>query len=113
MHFTYDQLDSFIHDLPIAMSLSECHGVLTGLVSAGQKINHENWFEHVIGDPAEIEHLSKANKDLLAKWHADVSEKIIADDLSFALCLPHDDEPLNKRLSALADWCHGFLYGLY
>ena len=33
-------------------------------------------------------------------------------DMEFELLLPDDDEPIEVRTAALAQWCQGFLYGL-
>jgi len=39
-------------------------------------------------------------------------ESLMADDMSFAPLLPEDDADLDLRLTAVAEWCAGFLAGL-
>ena len=43
---------------------------------------------------------------------ADSLLKLEAGDMRFNLLLPPDDESLQLRTAALADWCHGFMHGL-
>lgn len=43
---------------------------------------------------------------------ADSLLKLEAGDMRFEVLLPDDDEPLQMRALALADWCHGFMQGL-
>ena len=93
------------------MTVSECHGVLTGLIAASKTINHESWLEHILEDQQGIEHIVEEDRAMLAKWYEHTSTGLSAEDFSFTLCLPDDEQPMQDRLSALVDWCHGFLYG--
>lgn len=38
--------------------------------------------------------------------------ELLAGDMSFALLLPEDEEPIDARTEALAGWCAGFMRGL-
>jgi uncharacterized protein YgfB (UPF0149 family) len=37
---------------------------------------------------------------------------LIQPDMEFELLLPGDEQPIEVRTTALAQWCQGFLYGL-
>lgn len=39
------------------------------------------------------------------------AEELFADDFRFAPLLPDDDEPIDDRVEALAEWCAAFLAG--
>ncbi len=112
MQFNYYELENYLGTLPVVMSVSECHGVLTGLAAAGKSINQHNWCEHILEDHAHYEHIKDADKETLAEWYALTAAQLGAADLSFTMCLPDDEQALKDRLNAVADWCHGFLYGL-
>jgi uncharacterized protein YgfB (UPF0149 family) len=37
---------------------------------------------------------------------------LLQPDMEFELLLPADEQPIDVRTAALAQWCQGFLYGL-
>ena len=42
---------------------------------------------------------------------ADTMKSLESHDLDFQPLLPNDDSPIDERISALSEWCHGFLNG--
>lgn len=94
-----------------AAELAECHGLLCGLVcreassSAGDFLHHLAAMQ-LVKNPGEA-----LNAVLIEAWQATV-EQLADEDMGFALWLPDDDEPLEERTIALAQWCSGFLAGL-
>lgn len=112
MQFEYNQIESFLRTLPISMSTSECHGVLTGLCVAAKALNAETWAEFILDESQDVGGLSSSDLETLAKWCAHNNSKLDDSDFSFELALPDDEQDLKDRLNALAEWCHGFLYGL-
>ena len=42
----------------------------------------------------------------------DTQQQLNDTEADFQLLLPDDEETLDARTVALADWCHGFTYGL-
>jgi uncharacterized protein len=94
-------------DLPDAMDAlqrARCHGALTGFVCTGQDPRH-----------AAERALSQApglDLHVLEPWAEAIRSGLRASDLSFRLCLPDDEQPLPRRMEALAAWCREFLSAL-
>lgn len=94
-----------------ASDLSECHGVLCGLLcrlpaaTVDAYIGLLDMLELVktpgTGLQVAFEELLNASKTQLSD-----------EDMSFTLWLPNDDEMLEERTMALSQWCSGFLAGI-
>lgn len=111
------RLPDFEHTLAIAqgnldaLELAECHGVACGLLcrlpdaSLDAYMGLLDMLELVNGPGSgfkiSLEELLNASRAQLAD-----------EDMSLALWLPNDDETLEERTMALAQWCSGFLAGL-
>ena len=48
----------------------------------------------------------------LGDWFEEIKSQMQDSNLRFELCLPDDDEPLEKRITALQEWCRGFIFGI-
>ena len=91
--------------------LAECHGVLCGLVcrkSGGTPSEFLNYLKeiHLLVNPGTA--LAAALSDAFDK----TAQQLVDEDMGFELWLPDDDESLEDRTVALAQWCSGFLAGL-
>jgi uncharacterized protein YgfB (UPF0149 family) len=111
------RLPDFEHTLGIAQGnleaceLSECHGVACGLLcrlpdaSLDVFIGLLDMLELVKGPGTglkmSLEEVLKASRGQLAD-----------EDMGLSLWLPNDDETLEDRTMALAQWCSGFLAGI-
>lgn len=49
---------------------------------------------------------------LLQQLHRETLRQFGSGECDFYPLLPNDDEPLNQRTDALAEWCQSFLFGL-
>lgn len=67
------------------------------------------WLDHLFG--AAAEHLEPWERGLLGRLFEDTREQLNDFGFGFQPLLPDDDQPLNERANALADWCRGFLLG--
>jgi len=110
-------LPDFEHTLAItqgnleAPELAECHGVACGLLcrlgdaSLDAFIGLLDMLELVdepgVGLKIALEELLDASREQLAD-----------EDMGLSLWLPNDDETLEERTMALAQWCNGFLAGI-
>jgi uncharacterized protein YgfB (UPF0149 family) len=94
-----------------AAELSECHGLLCGLLcrescgTAGDFMGQLSAMQLVV-DPGI------ALGEALVEAHECTARQLADEELGFTLWLPSDDEPLEERTIALAQWCAGFLAGL-
>ena len=91
-------------------SAAELHGTLTGLICAGWLETELNSCQALLGQDT-IE--NAIENDLLTGLMGLIRQTLDAGNLEFRLLLPGDDEPLETRAQALADWCQGCVMGLH
>lgn len=104
----YREINSVLGEVKARVDASESHGILCGMLSAGNHIADRDWIRQVVPEEA---HDTEGCSALLALFSATVWQ---LDDpqFSFTMLLPEDGTPLGDRTQALAHWCSGFLYGL-
>jgi yecA family protein len=106
-----DDLASSLVRLNAACSASELHGVLTGLLAGGARLNRSTLQKlleaHTEADQALGEELMAGVWQLQLKTLEDLGDS----ELIFAPLLPDDDDDLAARVAALSEWCQGFLVG--
>ena len=92
------------------VTASEVHGFLCGQLCISANPDDEIWREFL--------DVQTRNEDLVIECHEYINDLITeisgymhSSDLDFQLLLPDPDSPLEHRVEALADWCHGFLNG--
>lgn len=94
-----------------AAELAECHGVLCGLICRNGAVTPSDYLAQLatlqlVAEP------EKALAELFAEAHESTIQQLADIDMGFNLWLPDDDQPLNDRTDALAQWCTGFLAGI-
>jgi hypothetical protein len=110
-------LPDFEHTLALAQGnleapeLSECHGIACGLLCRQADASLDMFIGlldmlEVVNEPGtglrmSLDELLNSSRDQLSD-----------EDMGLALWLPADNETLEDRTSALAQWCSGFLAGL-
>jgi hypothetical protein len=87
---------------------AEAHGTLAGCLCAASGYRFEDWLREILPEgraapaaAADLEELYTATAGALQQ-----------PDMEFELLLPEDEQPIDARTAALAQWCQGFLYGL-
>jgi len=91
--------------------LAECHGVLCGLVCRKSGGTASDFLHQL----AQLQLLVNPDVDLcsaLTEAFESTTQQLADEDMGFELWLPDDDELLEDRTIALAQWCSGFLAGL-
>jgi uncharacterized protein len=112
-------LHSLAVELPDGVDAVELHGAICGIVCAdpaGDLDARRRTLVDLLGSDAEglgLPHddLGLEIDDPLARFIVGSAAVLDAADLSFAPLLPDDDERLDHRLTALGEWCAGFLAG--
>jgi yecA family protein len=89
---------------------SEIHGILTGFVCAGFRVDGQAWVELVLGE-VELSSFEK-NKSMLIDLYNETCEQLNQVTPRIHLLLPTDEQSLEFRARALSRWCQGFLAGL-
>ncbi len=91
--------------------LAECHGVLCGLVCRKPGGSASDFLHHL----AQLKLLQNPDAALggaLTEVFESTVRQLADDEMGFELWLPDDDDLLEERTIALAQWCSGFLAGL-
>jgi uncharacterized protein YgfB (UPF0149 family) len=87
---------------------AEAHGTLAGCLCAAVGYRFEDWLLEILPE-GRADPLSK---ETLRGLYVDTAGSLEGREMEFELLLPVDDEPIDTRTAALAQWCQGFLYGL-
>lgn len=106
-----DELANDLARLNTACSASELHGVLTGLLAGGARFNRST-LQKVLETHADADQ-AIGDQTMAALWQLQLKtlEDLGDSELVFAPLVPDDDEDLAARVTALSDWCQGFLVG--
>jgi uncharacterized protein YgfB (UPF0149 family) len=94
-----------------AAELAECHGLLCGLLCRETKSTGSDFIYQLAAIQLVVEP-GAALSEVLTETHETTARQLEDEEMGFVLWLPDDDEPLEERTIALAQWCSGFLAGL-
>lgn len=94
-----------------AAELAECHGLLCGLVCRETNANASDFFQHLAAMQLLVEP-GPALASIITEAYESTVRQLEDEEFGFVLWLPDDNEPLEERTIALAQWCSGFLAGL-
>jgi len=103
--------------LGIIQDAAECHGLLCGLLCARGAVSLDEWLTMLCDEDIVVEAMEQGG-DHAAAWSVvqNLYQQTLAQlqntAFSFQLLLPDDEQSLSSRITALADWCMGFLFGL-
>ena len=87
---------------------AEAHGTLTGCLCATAGYRLEDWLREILPEAHAAPEIAAALEELFTETVA----ALLQPDMEFEPLLPADDQPIEVRTAALAQWCQGFLYGL-
>jgi uncharacterized protein YgfB (UPF0149 family) len=104
----YVELEQALAGPAANLAVAEAHGALCGALCATAGYGVEDWIHEVVPDGAVTLRL----RNLLAGVYTRTVEELGGPMFEFTPLLPDDDAALEGRVSALSDWCGGFLYGL-
>ena len=68
----------------------------------------EDWLREILPEGRAAPVTTAALEELFTATTA----ALLQPDMEFELLLPADEQPIEVRTAALAQWCQGFLYGL-
>jgi uncharacterized protein YgfB (UPF0149 family) len=87
---------------------AEAHGTLAGCLCGASGYRFEDWLREILPEGRAERGAAAALRELFEA----TAESLVQPEMEFTLLLPDDEEPLEERTRALAEWCQGFLYGL-
>ncbi len=89
-------------------STTNLHGVLCGSLCSSSQNDHTTWYENLF----ENINLNKNEIIDLAALFDQTTKELNGLNFDFQLELPRDNSPLSSRISAVSEWCQGFIFGL-
>lgn len=107
----FEQITQTLEAADLFTNASETHGILSGIVCGGVKLDDQSWLTHFTDVVNEGMGLSNKVKGLVESIYGQVVNQVTDDGLGFELLLPEDDIPLDERAEAMAQWAQGFLVG--
>lgn len=88
---------------------AEAHGTLAGSLCTAVTYRFEDWLLEILPEGrAQADAAAAALREVYAR----TAQSLVEADLAFVLFLPEEEQPIDARTEALAQWCQGFLYGL-
>jgi uncharacterized protein YgfB (UPF0149 family) len=105
----YQEINNLFTAIGSDLSAAESHGMATGMLCVNDRSKPEFWLGEISQDSTSID---TEARDTLISLFKETHRLLLNEDLSFDLLLPAEDTPLNERLEALREWCHGFLFGI-
>src|ERR1700761_6245660 len=104
----YTEIQRVLTDERSMTDAAEAHGTLTGCLCAAIGYRFEDWLLEILPE-GRAEPLGK---EILRGLYSDTAGALQGPEMEFELLLPADEQPIDARTAALAQWCQGFLYGL-
>lgn len=103
---SYESLSASLHNLGLDQDAAEYHGILCGMLCYRDDAPED------LGLAAEAESQVCASDTELQALRKNSLQQLQHAHVEFCLMLPDDDETLDQRVEALAQWVSGFLHGL-
>lgn len=107
-----DEIGDALERLESDSGAAECHGAMAGLLCAAGSMETARWLKRLFPSVETGDLLARGAIDTLARLYEETARQLDDAVLDFQLVLPDDEEPLDERIEALAEWCQGFLLGM-
>jgi uncharacterized protein YgfB (UPF0149 family) len=104
----YDYLQQLLVQERSLADAAEAHGTLAGCLCAAQGYKLEDWLREILPEGRAAPETAAVLEEVFAA----TAGALVQPDMEFELLLPADEQPIDVRTAALAQWCQGFLYGL-
>jgi uncharacterized protein YgfB (UPF0149 family) len=111
MQVTFREIAAVLESAGSQVAAAEGHGCLCGALCTTADYSIQRWLDELIGDEDEDQDDDSLRDAPLRLLFTDTNRALRGGEMEFEPLLPDDDEPLEQRANALAQWCQGFLYG--
>lgn len=109
MHIaTYAEIQQLLSAEHSLTDAAEAHGTLTGSLCTAPGYRFEDWLLEILPEGRA----QSQNASALREVFSGTQSMLNGEMLEFQPLLPEDEQPIQDRTNALAQWCVGFLYGL-
>src|SRR5215467_12408213 len=104
----YDHIQQLLVQERSLAEAAEAHGTLAGCLCAASRYTLEDWLREILPEGRAVPATTAALEELFTA----TAEALRQPDMEFEPLLPADEQAIDVRTTALAQWCQGFLYGL-
>lgn len=107
----YYELEAELGKIQALATPSEAHGILCGQLSGGLKVDGLAWLKLFLPNLGVKREPWEDSREWFFELRSLTLSELADDQFNFMPILPDDEDPLETRLTALAEWCSGFLAG--
>jgi uncharacterized protein len=104
----YNQIQQLLTQERSLADAAEAHGTLAGCLCGTAGYRVEDWLREILPEGRA----APATAAVLEQLFAATAGALLHPDMEFELLLPADEQHIEVRTAALAQWCQGFLYGV-
>jgi len=107
---SFDDLANELVTLGSNVSPAELHGVVVGSVCGGKRYTPSAWLQSAFKF-LELPLTESGTHPKIAELYSVGLEQLESNLFDLEILLPDDDVDMAQRVTALSDWCQGFLLG--
>jgi len=108
---SYELISTNFQKRSLLLSVAELHGMMLGYLSTNPDPCFKTW-TLLIDDLLLWDDLDDITQDQLARLFLSGNIELVQHVLDLTLALPDENQSFLTRLTAMADWCRGYLYGV-
>ena len=108
---TFEDAEAALSAIDAPLAAAEAHGSLCGSLVAVAGLSASDWLTDLVGEVL-VDEDALRSRNLLETLFDETAAALGAQDMEFEPLLPTDAESLERRASALGEWCTGFLFGI-
>lgn len=108
----YDELEAALRRCGSTWEVAQAHGLLCSRLAAEGAAAGHGWLQQVLEDVDPSNALRQECELMLDAVYGASYRQLAERQSAFELLLPDDTDDAERRVTALAYWCEGFLHGL-
>lgn len=108
----HDALQDILKSCGSSWNAGQVHGLLCGRLAVIGADGASRWFAQVLEDTNPKHALRGECEAVLDALFAETWRQLVERQSEFSLLLPDDQDSVQARTEAMAQWCEGFLHGL-
>lgn len=105
----FDDLADLFVKMGSSLSPAYLHGSIAGVLSAGKRMNQDDWVDWAIDLIAPSGEIEAAYVTVIQGLYFKTAAELQDEGFVFNLILPDEETPLTDRLLSLSDWVGSFL----
>jgi hypothetical protein len=108
----HNELDAALRRCGSSWNAGQAHGLLCSRLALAGADGASRWIVQLLADADPANAFRRECETMLDALCTTTWQQLSARQSEFTLLLPDDDEAMQARAAAMAQWCEGFLHGL-